>query len=269
MLDPAPGPENVRRVAAGEADVCVTSVLHYLTARQEHGDLGARFVAAVYQRSPMAAIVAADAPARVPADLAGLRVGGLPDDRFTAAYRAALQAAGVGPPTVVPLAYESVPAALGRGDVDVVADFADLVPRIRRQAGIPVRAIPVGPDVYASGLVAADRLPDELAAGVRGAVVAALRHQHEQPDSGLVALQARYPGLDADDVREGWALAAASIFTGPDPGTMQAGRWAETLHHYTATHDLTPLTAESVFRPAFCDPPVPAPATVRPVPPGA
>ncbi|MFP5376986.1 MAG: ABC transporter substrate-binding protein, partial [Acidimicrobiia bacterium] len=59
ILDPAPGPENVRRVAAGRSDFCLTSVTHFLAARATSGPLGARFAAVVVQRSPMAGIVAA------------------------------------------------------------------------------------------------------------------------------------------------------------------------------------------------------------------
>lgn len=264
LLDPAPGPENVRSVAAGEADVCVTSVLHYLTALDRFGALPARFIAAVYQRSPMAAVVRATAAAREPADLAGLRVGGLPGDRFTAEYRAALAAAGSGDPVIVPLPYEAVPAALGRGEVDVVPDFADLVPRIRRQAGLAVRAVPIGPDVYGSGVVAADSLSDALAARVRDAVAAALEQQHDHPDVGLDALLQRYPGIDPDDVREGWQLAAASIFTGAAPAAMDAARWHDTLRHYTTTHDLARPDPETVYRPAFCRQAAPATASHDP-----
>src|SRR5688572_29582351 len=76
VLHPASGPENVRRVASGGSDFCLTSVAHYLTARARFGDLAARFVSAVVQRHPIAGLVAADSVIRTPSDLSGRRVGG-------------------------------------------------------------------------------------------------------------------------------------------------------------------------------------------------
>jgi ABC-type nitrate/sulfonate/bicarbonate transport system substrate-binding protein len=90
ILEPAAGPKNVERVAAGGAEFCLTSLTHYLVARAERDDVPARFAATIFQRSPMAGIVGATSNLHAPADLAGRRIGGPPDSRLVAEYRAAL-----------------------------------------------------------------------------------------------------------------------------------------------------------------------------------
>ncbi len=248
LLEPAPGPENVRRVAQGDADFCLTSVNHYLTARAQTGDLAARFVAVVVQRSPIAAIVADDAEIQSRSDLAGRRIAGPPDGRLVAEYEAALVTQGIGASVLVPTAYAEAPAALARGEADAVPDFADLVPRVRRQAGIAVRAVPVGLDVYASGLVAGDRVPAELVERMRESIVAALELQRDDPKAGLSELVHRYPGVDPADALEGWALVEPNIFTGARPGSMNPSRWQETLTYACTTHRLPLPAPETVYR---------------------
>jgi NitT/TauT family transport system substrate-binding protein len=249
ILDPAPGPENVRRVANGGADFCLTSVTHYLRARAQSGALVARFVAVVVQRSPMAGIVVADSPLTSPADLAGKRVGGPPDSALVAEYRAGLSSLGLAPPTVVPVDYGLAPAALGRREIDAVPDFADLVPRTRRQAGVPVRAVPLGVEVYASGLVAADRVPDNLVASMRVALTESLLRQRANPTAGLDELRARYPEVDPADAVEGWRLVEPNIFTGVEPGSMEAERWRHTIAWTAAAHGVVAPPPETVYRP--------------------
>lgn len=239
----------MRRVADGGAEFCLTSVLHYGRARAEWGDVGARFVAVVVRRSPMAALVAADSSLRTPTDLAGRRVGAPESTAFIREYEEALARRGIGRPTVVPMPYADAPAALGQGEIDVVPDFVDLLPRVRRQAGVPVRSIPVGPDVYASGLVAADRLGDDVVRRMRAATVAALEQQRSAPHAGLDELARRYPEADPADAVEGWSLAEPNIFTGAEPGSMRSSRWADTLAHLAATHGLPLLAPDTVYRP--------------------
>lgn len=249
ILDPAPGPDNVRRVASGGADFCLTSVLHYARARAQHGDLPARFAAVVVQRSPMAAIVAADSQIAAPADLGARRVGVAEASVFLLEYEAALARLGVGRPVVVPVPYAEAPAALGRGEVDVVPDFIDLLPRVRRQSRTAVRGIPVGPEVYSSGLVAADRLADDLVRRMRSALVAALERQRRHPHAGIEELARRYPDSHAADALEGWSLVEPNIFTGAEPGSMDPSRWEATLRHLAATHELALLAPSTVYRP--------------------
>jgi ABC-type nitrate/sulfonate/bicarbonate transport system substrate-binding protein len=253
LLDPAGGPENVQRVAGGGADFCLTSVAHYLGARAAADDLAARFVAVVVQRSPMAGLVVASSDLTTPSDLSGRRIGGRPDGALVADYQASLVALGFEPATVVPMDYGDAPAALGRGEIDAVADFIDLVPRTRRQAGVPVRGVHLGPDVYGSGLVAADRVPDELAGRMRDAIVAALEHQRDDPEPGLAALLERYPDVDAAEALEGWSLAVPNIFTGAPPGSMQAAGWQATVDFLSSSRGRPAPAPETVYRPAFAD----------------
>lgn len=249
VLEPAPGPENVVRVAEGGAEFCLTSVSHYLTARARAGDLGARFAAVIVQRSPMAALVPADSPIAAPAHLPGRRLGGPPEGGLVAEYGAALAHLGLGPPVLVPMAYADAPPALARGEIDAVADFVDLLPRVRGQAGIAVRAVPFGIEVYASGLVAADTLPDEVVGTMREAVAQALERQRRDPGAGLGELRRRYPGVDPADALEGWSLAEPNIFSGAEPRSMDPGRWEATVTYAAAAHALPAPPPEAVYRP--------------------
>jgi len=252
ILEPAPGPANVERVAKGGAEFCLTSVSHFLRAQQRR-PLAARYIAAVVQRSPMAALVADNSPFERPEDLAGARLGGEAGNDLVLQYQAALAARGIGPSRLVARSYGDAPASLGRGEADAVADYIDLLPRTQRQAGVPLRAIPIGPETYSSGLVAGDALSDDLAATMRRAVAAALEHQRADPEWGMAALEKRYPEADPEDARQGWALAVPNIFTGVAPGTMDAERWEFTRQHLAAAYGLAPLPGEAVFRPQFLD----------------
>ncbi len=249
ILEPAPGADNVRRVADGGADFCLTSVNYYLIAQAETRPLAARFAAIVTQRSPMAALVAESSSLTRPTDLPGRRLGGPADSHLVVEYMAALNHLGLGPPVLVRMPYEQSPAALGRGEIDTIADFVDLIPRTRRQAGVPLRAIPFGIEVYASGLVAADRLPIELVARVRLAIVAALERQRQHRERGLETLLRRYPQSDASDALEGWRLLEPNIFAGPPPGSMTADRWRATIEYAASALRLSAPPAESVYRP--------------------
>jgi hypothetical protein len=135
----------------------------------------------------------------------------------------------------------------------MVCDFADLLPRIRRQAGVAVRVVPLDLDVYSSGLVAADRLPDELVARMQAAVAAALEAQRQDPEAGLDELARRYPDADPLEALEGWALAERNIFTGPPPGSSDPDTWARTIAHIAGAHGLPAPEPETVYRPALVD----------------
>lgn len=248
ILEPAGGPADIERVAAGGSDLCLTSVTHYLRARARSGDLAARFVSVVVRRNPMSAFVVADSSLRAPADLAGRRLGGAADSGLVAEFRAGMAALGLTPPVLVPLDYALAPAALARGEVDMVCDFVDLLPRVRRQSGIAVRAVPLGLDGYSSGLVAADRLPSETVARMQAALVAALHAQRDDPRAGLPELARRYPDADPVDALEGWSLAEPNIFTGAPPGSSSPDTWAATIAHVAGAHGLPAPDPETVYR---------------------
>jgi ABC-type nitrate/sulfonate/bicarbonate transport system substrate-binding protein len=249
LLEPAAGPENVRRVAAGGSEFCLTSVAHYLRARAQWGDLPARYAAVVVQRSPMAGLVRDDSTIATPADLAGARVGGPPDSRLVAEYQAALDHLGLPRAELVAMDYGAAPAALGRGEIDAVADYVDLVPRTRRQAGVAVRAVPFDVPVYSSGLVAADRLPEDVVDRMAAAIVAALERQRKDPEAGVTALLARYPDVDPAEALEGWSLAEPNIFTDDRVGAMDEDRWAATLEFVAGAHGVPVPRPASVYRP--------------------
>jgi NitT/TauT family transport system substrate-binding protein len=236
-------------VAAGGADFTLTSVTHYLTARaQAQGPLAARFVSVVVRRSPMSGFVVADSALATPADLAGRRLGAPEQSRLVNEFRAGMAMLGLAEPELVPLDYGLAPAAMARGEVDMVCDFVDLLPRIRRQAGVAVRAVPLGLEVYSSGLVAADRIPDEVVARVQTAVAAALEAQRDDPKAGLDELARRYPDADPLEAVEGWELAAPNIFTGPTPGSSDPETWARTITHVAGAHRLPAPDPDTVFR---------------------
>lgn len=238
-------------MAAGGADFTLTSVTHYLTARAQSGNLAARFVSVVVRRSPMSGFVVADSPLTTPADLAGRRLGGPETSRLVNEFRAGMDMLGLAPPELVVCDYSLAPAAMARGEVDMVCDFVDLLPRIRRQAGVPVRAVPLGLDVYSSGLVAADRIPDDVVARLQSAVAAALEAQRLDPRAGLDELARRYPDADPQEAVEGWELAAPNIFTGPHgltPGSSDPETWARTIVHIAGAHGLPAPDPDTVFR---------------------
>ncbi len=242
-------------MAAGGADFCLTSVTHYLTARAQAGDLSARFVSVVVRRSPMCAFVPAGSALTVPADLAGRRLGGPTGSRLVAEFRAGMAALELADPELVLLDYSLAPAAMARGECDMVCDFVDLLPRVRRQAEMPVRAVPLGLDVYSSGLVAADRLPDDVVTRMQTAVAAALEAQRADPEGGLDELARRYPDADPLEALEGWSLAEPNIFTGPVPGSSDPETWARTITHLAGAHGLPAPEPETVYRPELVDVP--------------
>jgi NitT/TauT family transport system substrate-binding protein len=255
-------------VAAGGADFCLTSVTHYLTARAQAGPLAARFVFVVVRRSPMSGFVVAESPLTRPADLAGRRLGAPETSRLVKEFRAGMAVLGLDPPELVACDYSLAPAAMARGDVDMVCDFVDLLPRIRRQAGVAVRPVPLGLDVYSSGLVAADRIPDDVVARLQSAIAAALEAQRADPKAGLDELAVRYPDADPLDAVEGWELAVPNIFTGAStplagplgpatPGSSDPETWARTIAHIAGAHGLPAPDPDTVFRRHLVDVSVP------------
>lgn len=256
LRDPDGGPENVRRVAEGDVDFCLTRVAHYLRATEQYGRLRARFVAIVVQRSPMAALVRADSALHAPADLAGIRLGGPPDKGLVLEYQASLDELGVARSTLVPMDYREAWDALARGEVDAVADFVDIVPRLRRLAGVDVRAVPFGIEAYSSGLVAADRVPLDRVVEMRDAMVAALERQRANPEEGVEQLTRRYPEIHPAAAVEGWELGVPNIFTDVPTGSMDADRWAFTLRFLGRAYGLVPPDPETVYRPELVELPV-------------
>lgn len=251
IADPPGGPENIKQVAGGDRDFCLTSVHHFLTARAEAGGLAARFVAIVVQRSPLAAFVPEQSPITEPHQLAGVRLGGSADANHTLEFLATLAHLGIGAPTPVTMVGPEAHVALGAGEVDAIVGFSDGLPRSSRLAGVPLRAIPVGLDIYASGLVAADRISFDTVARMRAALCEALERQRQDPRSGLDEMCLRYPETVPDEALEGWRLLEPNVFTGAEPGSMAPSRWEATLAFLTAARGLPRPDPDSVYRADF------------------
>lgn len=249
VLHPASGPENVRRVATGGSEFCLTSMGHYLAARKRFGDLPARFVSAVVQRHPISGLVAADSDIHTPADLSGRRVGGSGDKGLLAEYQAALEHLGFERGEVVETKYSDAPAALARGDIDALPDFIDLVPRTSLQSGVAVRAVHFGVTAYGHGLVAGDHVDLETVRQMQDGLDAALNRQRQDPTIGLDVLAERYPEADPGLALEGWAMGEAGIFTGVPVGSSTPEGWESTISFLAAAHGSARLDPESVYRP--------------------
>ena len=252
LLDPSGEVDNSTRVASGDADFSLSRVAGHLVAAARDKDLAARFAAVIVRRSPIGAFVEASSPALQAGDLSGLRVSGAA--WAMAEFVGGMAELGLHPPVVVPMSrstggglLQEACAMLARGEIDAVADYEDLLPRVRRHSGIDVRSVNLGLDVYSSGLVAADRLSPELVEKVVGAVVATLERQRRDPERGLLEVVARTPRVVPDDAREGWRLVEPRIFTGEAPGSMTADRWASSVAYLTEAHRVA-VPVERMYR---------------------
>jgi hypothetical protein len=203
----------------------------------------------VHQRSPLAAIVAAGSDIGCPADLAGRRsgepaaTGWLPDELV-----ACLAERGIAPPEIVPVDYGEPPRALGRGTVDIMATFLDTTTQQQPTSGIATRSIHVGHEIYASGLVAADRVPGDVVSRMVLAVRAAFEHQQREPELGIEEFCRRFPATSPVRARETWDLLAPFVFTGSSVGSMDDGRWTETLAWLAGVHGLGVPSPSAVWR---------------------
>lgn len=250
----------MRRVADGGADLCLTSIHHYLRAGAEPRPLGARFIAMVTQRTPLAAFVVAGRPTLagvVPErvrDLGGARIAGSPDKSALARELVAhLVAQRAEPAELVDIPYADGMSALARGQVDAVADFIDLLPRMRRRVPeLPVRGLRLcddGAESYGSGLVASDRLLAELP-GVAVRVIGAIREAWDitrsSPEAGVAAFRQRYGNVDPTVVVECWRETERLIFAGK-PGALDPGRLIATLERSAAIHGLPIPEASTTY----------------------
>lgn len=245
--DPPGGPENILYVADGRRDACLTSVHHLLTATQANGPLAARFVAIIVRRSPISALVPLDSPLQTAADLAGRRYSGSPDGAHTKEFLATLEHVGIEPPAQI--AADNGGEALVHGDADFFIEFVDTVPRHGRLLGMRLRAIPVGLDIYSSGLLVGDEMPAPTVTALVDTLVASLEQQRSEGGRGLQELLARYPDTVADEALEGWQLVQPYIFTGEPAGSMRRDAWARTLQFLAEARGLPVPAPESIYRP--------------------
>lgn len=232
-------------------DFGLTAVLYYLQALAAEGPLPVRFVAATHQRSSVSALVTRDDLAALP-DLAGRRLGGPARGDglgwMAGELLAGLDARGAGRPELVVMSYGEALAALGRGEIDAVANLEELLPLTRRRVGVPLRALPLGAETYMSGLLAGDWVPGDVVARMRAAVRTAFKRQRDQPDRGLGELLRRYPQVHAQDAVDSWSQLVPYVFGDEGPTTMHAHRWSATLEFLAKVHELSRPDAASVWR---------------------
>jgi ABC-type nitrate/sulfonate/bicarbonate transport system substrate-binding protein len=254
ILDPPPPPgtANTHRVAGGGADFGLTGVTYFLLALKEAGDrLPARFVSVIHQRSPLGAIVAEDSDIETAADLSGRRMG---RGRYTGWLAdecgQALADRGLESPVFVDLLQGDAPYALGRGDVDACATMVDTIAGIAAKSGLEVRAVALGPDVYASGLIAGDGVPTDVVERMRQALFAAFALQEADPASAVAEFCERFPDVLPSVATAGWAHLQSYAAAGAGGvGAMDAVRWAATVDWVSRAHGLPPVAPERVHRP--------------------
>lgn len=234
------------RLAAGEAEFGLTATLYFLRSQaSRRSPLPVRFVLPLHQRDPIAALVRDDADMTTVQDLAGRTAARWGLAWMADAYTAALARSGLAPPQTLPV--EGDPsAALRTRDVDVVPSWAETIP-VRSYAGVGIRAIPLDLDGYASGLVAADRVDDDVLARTCRAVADGFALQQAQPDPGLTAFCAHYPQVPRADASDNWRRFLP--FAEPtSPRTVDPGRWAATVADIRAAHGLGPLDVTQLVR---------------------
>lgn len=265
IVYPEPGPENIRAVADGRYDVCLTSVAHFLNARRSDLDLGAKFVFMIARHTHMAAFFIRGRPAshgrmiETFQDLDGASLLGDDDTPFTREYLSLLRQLGLSPGAAVEIAYPEVMDGLAAGKGDVTADFLDLLPAFESPARgfeLEVGALPfyqAGLDIYGSGLVAGTRLIEgrprvihRTVAAIREALVAT----KGDPAPGLAEMSKQFPEVDRERALGGWAAGESLIFTDGDEasiGAMEAAKWQRTIDHHADIHGTPRVAPESVF----------------------
>lgn len=250
LVESAPGAGRVDMLARGAGDFLLTATLYHLQALAGAGPRGlpVRAVAVVHQRSPVAAVVRADSALHTPADLVGRRLG-TPVAAQMGWLGREVQAALPGPVDVVDLSYPDAFAALAAGDIDLVANFTELLAIDRHRAGVELRAIPLGAEVYSSSLLAAEGVSDDRVATMMAALSATFELQRLQPTRGIAELCREYPTVDPVDAAESWHALEPFIFDGPgDPlGPGDPAGWERTIAWAARVHGLRSTATRDVL----------------------
>jgi len=238
----------VKAVADGDADFALTSVIYLLAMQTEAaGRLPVRFVATSHQRNPIVGVVREDSGLCSPHDLAGARTARWSIPWYAQEYAGTMDYMGLEAPVVVDTPGD-LDQALGSAEIDVIPTWMDMT-LYHLDAGFGVRAIPLDIPVYTTGLVAADRVSTEVACRMRDAFTAGHELQARQPELGMAGFRRRFPAISEEHAQANWALYEPYAFDGVAPGTMDAGRWEETIAYSSKTHDLSLFPAERLYRP--------------------
>lgn len=141
---------------------------------------------------------------------------------------------------------------MAHGDVDLIANLADLLPVDQKRGGVPLRAIPVGADVYVSGLLAADRVPADTIDRFVAATAASFHLQRDDPWRGVAALRARYPGVDSEMAADTWRALEPFAFSGGDRvgAPMDVAGWERTIRWTAHTHGLPGVSVDQMLHAA-------------------
>lgn len=243
-----------KAIAAGDADFGLSSVAYLLAAQTELGGrLPVRFAAVAHQRNPIVGIVRDDSEMTEPEDLPGARAASWRIPWFTQEYAGALAHMGLGSPEIVELS-EDLDGALGRGEIDVIPTWMDMT-LYHRKPKLAIRTVPLDLEVYTTGLVAADRVPPELASRFRDAWAAGFELQLERPELGIAAFRRQYPDVSEEHIRANWAVFEPYAVDGVvAPGSMDADRWRQTIDYTAATHGLSVFEGERLYRPELLAP---------------
>jgi len=249
-------------VAAGDADFALTSAVHVLAAQtQAQGRLPVRFVASFHQRNPIVGVVRVDSGRTMPEDLGGARAARWSMPWYAYEYAGALSHMQLPAPTLIDTP-GGLDEALGSGAVDVLPMWNDnMTPAqingmvlYHHGEGFGVRAIPLDIPVYSTGLIAADRVPLDVVSRMRSALIAGHELQREQPEPGLAGFRRWFPDVSEEHARVNWALYEPYAFDGVAPGSMEAGRWRDTIAYTAETHGLATMREEQVYRPEVLAP---------------
>jgi NitT/TauT family transport system substrate-binding protein len=264
IVYPEPGPDNVRAVARGSYDFCLTSVAHFMRALTEDGALDARFVHVITPHTHMGVMFVPNRPTRGGktirdfSDLDGASFVGDSASPFTREYLHLMRVLGLPDPPLVEVPYAQVKEALGAGEGDVTADFVDLLPDYRTAAepsGHIVDALPfhrAGIDTYGSGLVAGNTLIEtnvDLVRRLIAAIRAALEETRRDPLAGAGELIARFPEAGLERTLASWRASESLIF--PEDGAVGSGmehdKWARTIEHHALVHGSARAQVDDVF----------------------
>ncbi|MDQ3618755.1 MAG: ABC transporter substrate-binding protein [Actinomycetota bacterium] len=259
VVYPEPGPENIKAVAAGRYDLCLTSVAHFLRAVTEEPNLEARFVLMVARHTHMAVLCAQDASkSSALGDLDGASYLGDRASPFTREYLHLAERIGIKQPSLIEVPYGDVKEALARGRGDVTADYLDLLPDYQapaRERDRQVKALPfhaAGIDVYGSGLVAGvsqlETRPQVVQATV-AAIRAALEQARRDPLPGARALVQRFPDAGLQRTLDSWRASEELIFLddGRPAGTMDPAKWYTTIEHHARVHGTARVPSATVY----------------------
>jgi NitT/TauT family transport system substrate-binding protein len=227
-INPGSGTVDVLKlVASGRADFGIGDCTGtMITVAKEK--LPVTAVAAVHQRTVAAIIGLEGGGLRVPADLAGRRIGDPPGSTIQIMFPLYADAAGIDPGTVefVPSAPPALPQLLVSGQVDGIGQFVVGKPLIEAAAqGRTAVVLPYGdllPDLYGNMLVTSQDLAGrdpQLVRRFSGALLEGLRYSVEHPDEAGRILRkyqpTQNPEVAAAEMRLMAEYSRPEGFTGP------------------------------------------------------